>query len=506
MLDLSQGKHLSLEVIKYIVDVLAYLKYNQLQLRFENNYAYYGHENVWRNKDPYTSGDLTALECYCSRQFISLVPYQDSLGHFEEWLEHSEYAELGEYILEDDKTNPSMSSSCLCPLASNRKKLLADIHFQLLANFSSEFMNVGLDLTSEFGRWRSSQNDPASCFAAHLKVLQQMAVHHGKTLQCWSSAFHQYPSLLCDTILDCVLLEPLFLGDKSFEERCKILSEFGIPFYVCPSSMSYNSISGDINSCLPLIERSIQSGMRLGAIGVMICDWVGACPLRSVASSLLPFTAAAAMSWNSSVTKEEMSQRLPGITNTHLFYDDGIGDMLMSLSTMSSSMSVRDHMITNRLPQAIKVPVVPQRHQFVDYDVLYSILLSPDVVSVNSLDVVALKKCFGDVRAVQTKMAALSTSPSWLKDEILFSADLVLLACKMIRAVLVAYSKIPSEGTVDIFKLSLTSRTDIANGLLAQVDQFSKLWDTMGGGGSKDKVMSQLKELTTALISKELVI
>ena len=42
--------------------------------------------------------------------------------------------------------------------------------------------------------------------------------------------------------------------------------------------------------------------------------------------------------------------------------------------------------------------------------------------------------------------------------------------------------------------------------LLAQVDQFSKLWDTMGGGGSKNKVMSQLKELTTALISKELVI
>ena len=35
---------------------------------------------------------------------------------------------------------------------------------------------------------------------------------------------------------------------------------------------------------------------------------------------------------------------------------------------------------------------------------------------------------------------------------------------RMIRAVLVAYSKIPSEGTVDIFKLSLTSRTDIANG------------------------------------------
>ena len=42
--------------------------------------------------------------------------------------------------------------------------------------------------------------------------------------------------------------------------------------------------------------------------------------------------------------------------------------------------------------------------------------------------------------------------------------------------------------------------------LLAQVDQFGKLWDAMGGGGSKDRVMSQLRELTTTLIGKEVVI
>lgn len=63
------------------------------------------------------------------------------------------------------------------------------------------------------------------------------------------------------------------------------------------------SISGDINSCLPLIEQCIQSGVRLGALGVMICDWMGPYPLQSVASSLLPFTATAAMAWNSTVTK-----------------------------------------------------------------------------------------------------------------------------------------------------------------------------------------------------------
>ena len=194
--------------------------------------------------------------------------------------------------------------------------------------------------------------------------------------------------------------------------------------------------------------------------------------------------------------QEEIAEHLPGITGAHLFHDDGIGKVLMSLSTLSSTMSVRDHMITNRLPSSVRVPVVPQRHQFVDYDVFYAILMAPDVVSVSSLDVVALKviishlklhnytgchfqKCFSDIRSAQTKMARSSPTPGWLKDEIMLSADLMLLSCKyvmlpwvttmiywtnrIIRAVLVAYSKSSSEGTVDIFKLSLTARTDIAN-------------------------------------------
>ena len=80
----------------------------------------------------------------------------------------------------------------------------------------------------------------------------------------------------------------------------------GIDYVISEDNIYHHmilSISGDINSCLPLIEQSIQSGVRLGALGVMICDWMGSHPLQSVTSSLLPFTAAAAMSWNSTVTK-----------------------------------------------------------------------------------------------------------------------------------------------------------------------------------------------------------
>jgi len=63
----------------------------------------------------------------------------------------------------------------------------------------------------------------------------------------------------------------------------------------------------------------------------------------------------------------------------------------MSLSVLSASMPTRDHMIASRLPSVVKVPVLPQRHHMRDHDVFYGILLSPDVIGVNCLDVVALK-------------------------------------------------------------------------------------------------------------------
>ena len=43
---------------------------------------------------------------------------------------------------------------------------------------------------------------------------------------------------------------------------------------------------------------------------MMICDWMGSYPLQSVSSSLLPFTATAAMAWNSTVTKVTCHHKL----------------------------------------------------------------------------------------------------------------------------------------------------------------------------------------------------
>jgi hypothetical protein len=50
----------TVETVKLLVDELASLKINQLQLYIEHTFAYAGHEEVWRNSSPYTGTFIAA--------------------------------------------------------------------------------------------------------------------------------------------------------------------------------------------------------------------------------------------------------------------------------------------------------------------------------------------------------------------------------------------------------------------------------------------------------------
>ena len=67
MLDVSRCRVPTMETLKHLVDVLARLRYNQLQLYMEHAFAYEGHETVWEDASPYTPEDIQALDGYLRR-------------------------------------------------------------------------------------------------------------------------------------------------------------------------------------------------------------------------------------------------------------------------------------------------------------------------------------------------------------------------------------------------------------------------------------------------------
>ncbi|MEM7366643.1 MAG: glycoside hydrolase family 20 zincin-like fold domain-containing protein, partial [Pseudomonadota bacterium] len=91
MLDISRCKVPTLDTIFTLIDQLALLKFNQLQLYIEHTYAFHGHDVVWKDSSPLTTSELLRIQDYCQKHFITLVPNLNSFGHFERWLRHPEY-------------------------------------------------------------------------------------------------------------------------------------------------------------------------------------------------------------------------------------------------------------------------------------------------------------------------------------------------------------------------------------------------------------------------------
>src|SRR5688572_24918892 len=96
MLDISRDKVPTMETLYGLVDMLAGWKINQFQLYIEHTFAYSRHELVWKNASPMTPAEILELDTYCRDRFVELVPNQNSFGHMHRWLEHPEYAHLGE--------------------------------------------------------------------------------------------------------------------------------------------------------------------------------------------------------------------------------------------------------------------------------------------------------------------------------------------------------------------------------------------------------------------------
>lgn len=99
LIDVSRNRVPTMESLFRLVDTMAALKLNQLQLYTEHTFAYSGHEVVWQGASPLTAAEIRALDAHCRRRFVELVPNQNSFGHLHRWLKHEPYRSLAESTL-----------------------------------------------------------------------------------------------------------------------------------------------------------------------------------------------------------------------------------------------------------------------------------------------------------------------------------------------------------------------------------------------------------------------
>ena len=268
MLDISRDKVPALATLQALVDRLASWKVNQLQLYMEHTFPYAGHEDVWRDASPVPPGDILALDAYCRERHVELVPNQNTLGHFERWLRHPRYLPLAAspdgWHTRDGRQREPMT---LDPASPAARELVADLLGQLLPWFSSRRVNAGLDEPWELGDGRAAE---WAGWLAWLRGLPELA---GRELLVWGDVLAGQAELLGQVPPQVTVCEWGYEADHPFAVRAGALAAAGVPFYLCPGTSSWNSITGRLTNAMANCAAAADAAAAHGALGCLVTDW-----------------------------------------------------------------------------------------------------------------------------------------------------------------------------------------------------------------------------------------
>jgi hexosaminidase len=333
MLDVSRDRVPTRETLARIVDLMALLRLNHLELYTEHTFAYPGHETVWRAASPLDAADVAWLDDVCRARGIELAANQNGFGHMGRWLKHDRYRPLAE--APDGWQTPwgtKAPPEVLHPDEASLELVLG-LYGELVQHFTSRRVNIGCDETFELGQGRSRVEVAARgrgrvYLDFLLRILASLHAE-GKEVLFWGDVVRQHPELACelpsrDTIAlawhyEAPTDHPLFpeslaetfalLGMspeslRGFAAHVAPFADAELPFWVCPGTSSWNSLVGRLPNAMANLRDAAEVGRARGASGYLITDWGDNGHLQPPSVSFPPLVYGAALAWCADSNRE----------------------------------------------------------------------------------------------------------------------------------------------------------------------------------------------------------
>lgn len=285
MLDVSRGRVPTRAYLAQLVTLLSRLRYTQLELYVEHTVAYVGHEAAWRDASPLTADDLHWLDDLCAASGIELVPNQNSLGHFDEWLRHPEYADRAENpegrVIGEEK----LGATTLAPTEDNLA-FVQDLLTQQTAMIRAHRVNVGLDEPWEFGTGVSKAQCDAEgegvVYATWAADVARPWCERGYRVEMWADILGQHPdeaSLLPEGVEpivwayespDCIrAVEPDAGADAGFATHAAPLRQRGHRVWTAPGTATWNTLTGRLTNAV----GNIADAAAFADLGILLTTW-----------------------------------------------------------------------------------------------------------------------------------------------------------------------------------------------------------------------------------------
>lgn len=324
MLDISRTKVPTQATLYRLVDRLARLRVNHLELYMEHTFAYRSHPEAHAAASPVTGEDILDLDAYCRERGIDLVPNQNTLGHLARWLRLERYRPLAEvtegsefpwgYVHGPFSLSPANPGSLL---------LVRSLLDELLPHFTSPLAHIGFDEAYDVGQGQSralcEEKGRGRVLVDFLRDVSEIVREHGRRPLFWADMLTRHDAeVIRDLPDDLIACEWGYDGNYDFEATLVPLKERGKPFYVCPGTASWLSFTGRGDTAERNLRRAAEAADRFGAEGYLITDWGDRGHFQPLPVSYPGFAYGAALAWNPAIRLDEPTERALGL---HLLGD-----------------------------------------------------------------------------------------------------------------------------------------------------------------------------------------
>ncbi len=292
MLDVSRDKVPTTASLHAVIDRLASLKINQVQLYSEHTFAYQDHAEVHGAASPFDAEEIRELDAFCRVRHVELVPNQNCLGHMNRWLSHARYRPLA--LAPDGFVDPygiTRAAMTIDPSNPASLALVRELLAELLPLFTSRRVHVGLDEAWELP---ASRMDEFLAWVATLRGLPELAGHE---MLMWGDMVSGQADLVASLPEGVTVCEWGYDDWYPFDERCAVLAGRGVPFWVAPGTSSWMSILGRSTNARSTCRHAAAAALAHGATGYLNTDWGDLGHLQQWVISEPGLAYGAAVSW-----------------------------------------------------------------------------------------------------------------------------------------------------------------------------------------------------------------
>ncbi len=373
MLDISRTRIPTMAEFVRILDTLASLSYNHLQLYTEHTFAYVGHEAVWKGQSALTPDELRTLDSLAAQRGIELAANQNCFGHLAPWLNTQGYKHLaethGEWMFD---VWPRSGAFSLAPTDPNSLTFIAGLLDQLLPCLTSPMVNIGCDETYDIGFGKSAhavaQRGRRAVYLEFVTKVAQLCTARGKQPQFWADMLLSAANdpadqhLIAQVPRELTALAWGYEPTSPFARWGELLQQRklsgGGDFWVCPGTSTWRSLTGRSSERTGNLENARSAGITFGADGFLLCDWGDTGHHQTWPILLHALIAGAHAAWGVPITTD---RRLAG-ESLHYFSGTTVPHWLESLGDVDAPLRA----VCGPLSHPSRTTLLNQSAMFID--------------------------------------------------------------------------------------------------------------------------------------------